>query len=267
MTEEEKRFNETSSVVFGIQKGLCNSVEQTRDHIRNKMRDLSFPVWSVKYILSKTDTVTDKDVLAHIIDNYCGIANRENVKGYNTEADIAQAIGHLCMDNPSAASDLQNIITKDNCTDGMIEYVKTFDNGILIDLSSKIGDNGQYINVLKQKFDADAANWVWNVNTANSKIEEVILEYKIIDESNKYLSKCNNFVLTISEWCNKCANIRISFTASKTSFEELSPFMEMLYEIKRNLMIFIIINLKCSKRFAIILFTSSMTKIHMKFSN
>lgn len=234
MTEDEKAFNEASSLIFSIPKSLCTSVEQTRDHIRNKMKELSFPVWSVKYILSNADLATDESVIKEIIDLYCGIANKENVGGNNTETDIAQRIGHLCIENKNAVRDLQTVITKDNCTLGMIEYVKSIDEGILVSLSKEIVDNGQYINALKQKFDADAANWVWNVTTANNKIQEVILEYKIIAESNNYISKSNNFFVTISEWCEKCSNIKISFHASKNHLDELTPFMELLYDIKKS---------------------------------
>lgn len=45
MTEAEKSFNETTSYAFGIPLNQCTSVEQTRERIRNKMKDFSFPIW------------------------------------------------------------------------------------------------------------------------------------------------------------------------------------------------------------------------------
>ena len=42
MSEAEKSFNKTTSYAFGIPLNLCTSVEQTRERIRNKMKELSF---------------------------------------------------------------------------------------------------------------------------------------------------------------------------------------------------------------------------------
>lgn len=108
-----------------------------------------------------------------------------------------------------------------------------FEGGQLIELASEIGDNGQYINVLRDKFDADAANWVWNIETAQQKIREVILEYKIISESSKVIGKNITFTNTIREWCDKCGLMRISYAAAKNQFGAIESFMEMLCSIKR----------------------------------
>ena len=104
----------------------------------------------------------------------------------------------------------------------------------MLQLAEEVGDNGQYINVLKSKFDADAANWVWNQETAEQKIREVILEYQIIAESNKVISKTTSFKNTISEWCDKCSYIRISYPAAKNYLDSFGTFLEMLYNVKKS---------------------------------
>ena len=106
----------------------------------------------------------------------------------------------MCMKYSDAPVDLKNLLTKENCTEGMKKYLEDFEDGELVKLASEVGDNGQYINVLRSKFDADAANWVWNVDTAEQKIKEVILEYRIIVESNKVIAKNISFANTIKEW-------------------------------------------------------------------
>lgn len=115
----------------------------------------------------------------------------------------------------------------------MAAYLETFENGTLVSLAQTVGDGGQYINVLRKKFDADAANWVWNVETAQQKIREVILEYQIIVESNKIISKSISYDATIREWCDKCGYIRISYAAAKNYLDELGPFLGMLYTLKK----------------------------------
>ena len=233
MTSEEKAFNEITSEAFDIPLNMCTSVPNTRERIRGKMKEYSFPIWTIKYILNEESTKTDQTVLEEIIELFCGIANSNNIGSAKTDSDIAMTIGKLAISNPDAASDLKNLLSKEKCTNGMISYIAAFEEGMLVSLAKEVGDNGQYINVLRKKFDADAANWVWNVETAQQKIREVILEYTIIVESNKVISKNISYDATIREWCDKCEYIRISYSAAKNYLDELGPFLEVLHGLKK----------------------------------
>ncbi len=233
MTKEEKAFNEASAVIFGIDKNACTSIEQTRERIRQKMKELSFPVWCVQSIITGMSLKTDASVINEVIDLYGGIANVNNMGQSKTETDIAIRIGELSIENDFLVEDLASLVTCENCIEGMKKYIADYEDGKLIDLSIEIGDDGQYINCLKKKFDADAANWVWNKDTANHKISEVILEYEIVSESNKYIPKNISFDNTIHEWMERCNQIKISFQYAKNYWEELSQLMEILYETKR----------------------------------
>lgn len=233
MTPEEKAFNEITSEAFDIPLSLCTSIPNTRERIRSKMKELSFPIWTLKYILSERETTTTKEVLAEIIDLFCGIANSNNIGTSKTDSDIAISIGKSAISNREAATDLKKLLSKENCTNGMLSYLKEFENGLLVELAEQVGDGGQYINVLRKKFDADAANWVWNVETAEQKIREVILEYSIIVESNKVLAKSVSYEATIREWCDRCGYIRIAYPAAKNYLDELDSFMGILYSLKK----------------------------------
>lgn len=234
VTEEEKAFNEITSISFEIPLNMCTSVANTRERIRNKMKNLSFPIWTLQYILGRENNKTDEQVLATIINYYYGIANSNNIGNDKSDNDIATAIGRLAIDNADAANDLKTLFNKEKCTLGMIEYLKEFEEGKLVALAETVEDGGQYINVLRKKFDADAANWVWNTETVNQKIREVILEYSIIAESNKIIPKNTSYEATIQEWCDKCSYIRISYPAAKSYLDEIEPFLKMLYELKKS---------------------------------
>lgn len=233
MTDEEKAFNEITSAAFGIPINMCTSVPNTRERIRSKMKEYSFPIWTLKSILGEEVLKTDATVLAEIIDSFCGIANSNNMGASKSDSDIAMVIGKLAKENPNAADDLKRLLNKEKCTQGMTAYLKTFEDGVLVALAEQVGDGGQYINALRKKFDADAANWVWNVETAQQKIREVILEYTIIVESNKVISKSISFEATIREWCDKCGYIRISYAAAKNYLDELGAFLAMLHNLKK----------------------------------
>lgn len=232
MTAEENAFNEASSKIFSISLNLCTSIEQTRERIRQKMKELSFPIWCLKSILDTASLKTDKQKVVELVDNYSAIANNSSIS--RSDSDIALDIGKLCIENADIVEDMASLISKEKCIEGMDAYLHTYDGGTLISLADEISDGGQYINRLKNKFDADAANWVWNTNTANQKIAEVILEYQIIVASNKVLPKNTSFDATIREWCDRCNLIRISYLYAKNNWDELSEFMELLYNMKKS---------------------------------
>ena len=75
MTEEERVFNEVTSYAFGVPANLCVSIEQTRERIRTKIKELSFPIWCIKYAIKEMNLSTDHEVIAKLIDYYCGIVN------------------------------------------------------------------------------------------------------------------------------------------------------------------------------------------------
>lgn len=233
LTKEEKAFNEASSLIFNIPLNQCTNVEQTRERIRNEMKKLSFPIWSLKYVLDPSVLKVDPVLVGQLIDLYGGIANSQNLPGGKSDNDIALEIGKSCIQKPDLAAALKSILTQEKCIDGMKKFLETFEAGTLVLLADEVGDNGQYINVLKSKFDADAANWVWSQETAEQKIREVILEYRIIVESNKVNSKTVSFQNTIGEWCDKCNYIRMSYSAAKGYLNEAGEFFSMLYQIKK----------------------------------
>lgn len=232
-TPEQKKFNEATSEAFGIPISYCTSIPNTRDRIRNKMKEFSFPIWTLKYVLTTEELSTPKEVLNSLIDYYCGIANSNNIGENRTDNDIALEIGRICINNCNAVNDLKSLLSFQKCIEGMKIFLTTFENGKLPLLANEIDDDGQYINVLKSKFDADAANWVWNIDTVQAKIREVTLEYEIIAESNKIIPKTRRFKDTVSEWCDKCKYIRISQSALKSYIGALSDFTEILYRIKK----------------------------------
>lgn len=234
MTPEEKKFNEASSRIFDIPLNLCVSAENTRDRIRQKMKEWSFPIWVLKYNFDGVIFKTSAENVSALVDCFCGIANNNNLNVIRNDKEIAITIGKLCIDHLGIIDDMVSIVKPEMISKGMDCYLHSYFGGELISCASKVGDNGQYINCLKNKFQVDAANWVWNMDTANQKIDEVILEYKIIIESNKFFPKNTSFEATIKEWCDCCSRISISYLYAKNYWNDLSDFMELLFNIKKS---------------------------------
>jgi hypothetical protein len=233
MTEEEKAFRSMTAKVFNIPENECVSIENTRDRLRTRMKELAFPIWGVKEIIANEGLSVDKTVLIELIDSYYGVVNSANSVSKNTEIDIALHIGKLSIDNSTATDELIKLVTKENCRKGMIAYLQTFQNGELKRLADAIDDNGEYINVLKAKFDAEASIWVWSHETVEKKINEVILEYNIVVESNKIVTKSTSIEESIQEWCEKMNFFKLSFDTIKNDLNDLKQLFDCLIRIKR----------------------------------
>ncbi len=231
LTEEERAFNKATSIAFDIPEMYCVSVTETRSRIREQMKEFSFPIWVLKYLLENEHFSTNENIVARLIDNYCGIANNKNLEGEKSDNDIAMEIGRICIDNPGAEEDLKSMLTKENCKKGMLEYLKVYAGGKLCAVANKINDDGQYINQLQYKFNSDAANWVWNTDTANTKIDELICEYEIVDVSNTVLTKNTTFVDAISGWVDKIGQIKLAYSVIKNDLGDSKAFFEMLYNL------------------------------------
>lgn len=234
MKPEEKAFNEASSEIFRIPLNMCSSAESTRDRIRQKMKEYSFPTWAIKYLIDDFNLKSSKEDICDVIDGFGGIANNFNFGNDKSYKDIAMHIGEICIGNKEIVTDMKELVNKENCIKGMQSYLGLYQDGLLISLANEIDDGGQFINYLKKKFYVDAANWVWNVDTANKKIDELILEYKIIIESNKILPKNISFESTVREWCDRCGLIRISYLYALNYWDDLSDMMELLYHMKKS---------------------------------
>lgn len=231
LTEEERAFNKATSIAFEIPEMYCVSITETRARIREQMKSFSFPIWVIKYVLGESTFKTSQDAVGRLIDYYCGIANNKNIEGGKSDNDIALTIGRLCLDNKGVEDDLKTILTKENCKKGMLEYLKLYEGGKLPSLAAAIGDDGQFINQLQYKFSSDAANWVWNTDTVNAKIDELICEYEIVEISNRILTKNTTYIDTIRSWTDKIRQIRLAYSVIKNELGDAKPFFEMLYNL------------------------------------
>ena len=233
MGENMRCFLQCTSKAFHISAAQCGSVESARNQIRIAMKNLTFPIWTLKYILEVTPLETSAEKISDVIDSYCGIANTDNsIK--SSESEIAEYIGSLVKEDSAITADLSKILNNDMCRKGMLAYIRQFQGGILKQLAEEIKDNGAYLDQVKQKFNVDAANWVWSIETADERIADVILEYKIILESNKSLPRCTNLRDVVLEWGKRSNNIKIPYDILKRYVGDLRTFLEQVYYIRQS---------------------------------
>ncbi|RLT80017.1 hypothetical protein [Bacteroides acidifaciens] len=231
MPQEVKAFIDITSKAFGISKSQCTSVEAARERVRAKMRELSFPIWTLDYIIEGESIDTDVEVVKRLVELYGFLANNVKEETDMSENDIAIEIGKISLKNASAMSDLEKLFTAEKCQIGIKAFLDVYKDGELIKLANAVNDGNQYINVLRSKFAVDAANWVWRKGTAEAVIDSVILEYQIIEESNKCVGTSKSYKDALRAWSGKANNMRLSFSAIKNDVDDLDVLLGYIYEI------------------------------------
>lgn len=231
MPQEVKAFIDITSKAFGISKSQCTSVEAARERVRAKMRELSFPIWTLDYIIEGESIDTDVEVVKRLVELYGFLANNVKEETDMSENDIAIEIGKISLKNASAISDLEKLFTAEKCQIGIKAFLDVYKDGELIKLANAVNDGNQYINVLRSKFAVDAANWIWRKGTAEAVIDSVILEYQIIEESNKCVGTSKSYKDALRAWSGKANNMRLSFSAIKNDVDDLDVLLGYIYEI------------------------------------
>lgn len=233
VTPEEKAFFNASSKAFDISHQYCTSVEHTRTYIRNKMKEFAFPLWTLKYAIEIIDRVTKGEELCTLLEHYCNLANNVKDNSGKSDNDIAMEIGRIIISDESLIDQLSLVLTKENCTRGMELFIKAYYSELL-SLAIDINDGGQYINVLREKFDADAANWVWKQDTAESKIKELICEYKIAKATSEVLhNPCKSYKDALNLWAARCSNMHLAYQVIKNHTSQIDSLLERLYYLSK----------------------------------
>ena len=234
MSEELRFFLQGTASIFHESTERCGSVDAAAGVIRLGMKKLEFPIWVLKSILAEESLQTDAVVITNVIDKYLGIANIRNYGQNATESDLANEIGRLMREYPDLVPDLESLFVSQKCREGMRVYLDEYRGGELPALAIAIKDNGNYISEIKKKFNADEANWVWSPNTANVKIDETIIEYSIINESNTIIVPAATLTGCVRNWKDRIENFRISLEAMATEVSDLKELLDILYAIRQS---------------------------------
>lgn len=234
MSEELRLFLQGTASIFHENTERCGSVDAACGVVRLGMKKLEFPIWVLKSLLDSEKVQTDTSVIAEVIDKYLGIANIRNYTQNTTESDLAKEIGERFKEFPSLVADLEQLFVSQKCREAMRKYLDEYRDGELPALAALIKDGGAYVSEVKKKFNADEANWVWSSDTANAKIDEVIIEYSIVAESNTIVGQAASLAGCIRSWKDRINNFRISLEAMATETADLKELLDILYIIRQS---------------------------------
>lgn len=225
MSPEEYSFLQATSKIFRIPQTQCSSIEKIINEVIVKVRDLGFPLWALNDFI-RVEKPKYCDEIYAVINNYCLLLNKGN------DIRLAYDIGCLCTKNITLADIIQSLLTKENCKDGMKLYLDNYKDGELKQFAEKIEDGGNSLNSLKNKTTFDAT-WLWEKDTINSKIEELIIEYKLIDASCECTRKTSSFKELESAWFENIQRIKLPYESIKNECGDIKDLLGYLFDIAK----------------------------------
>lgn len=234
-SQEETKFAEGTAAIFQINVGSC-FVGKVREMLRSKMKGFAFPIWCLQEVISNNSFSVPGQIIEELINKYVGVANTDNYgDGQAKETQLVKEIGKVFIKTSSVIDDLSKFINRDNCLLGMKKYVASYRNGELKTLSEQLGIGDKYVDGLQEKFNkVDSANWAWNQETAEERIDEVITEYKIIQVSRTFGVNATSFPDLLNSWIEKLKLCRISYDAVKNNGIHENDLFEMLVILRKS---------------------------------
>lgn len=227
MSMEEREFLNKTSIVFGINEENCVSIEKTREEVRAAIRKIDLPLWSVIMVLNKNKPA-DYAVMVKLIDLYCSLAN--NSGSGKTDTDIATEIGTIYLQHPGVADNVKKFVNYEYCKIGMNIYLNEYNSGELKKLADEINCENTMLAHLKSKVTVDSS-WLWQNDTINAKIDDLIIEYKIVLISNRFIMKTTSYKETLLAWADKMNHFKLPYEGVINDVDSLKVLFECLYNI------------------------------------
>ena len=220
MTPQEKAFYETTEKAWGIEANTCSAPTQAATLIRGKMKELGYPVWCLEEV--------DTNGVYDIVKKYLLLIQAKESSKVHA---IANEIGDIAMQRPTIAEKLKDLLTLDNCKQGMKSYIARFENGKLLSLAKEIGATDFVLNDIKQLFSVEYSA-LWEGSTGEDEIRKLIVRYEVIKYSNMLLNvSTSNIDAAFNEWRNTLRFIGFSCEAARSKKPVLDKVLYYLFKI------------------------------------
>lgn len=219
MTAEEMAFYELTEKAWRIPANSCSSAGQAAIAVSAKMRGLNLPVWCLEEV--------DECSIFPIVQKYIELAQKEGNEAHKKAVEI----GKIASAKPSIADNLLNLITSENCQKGMREYLRSFEDGKVMELATLIGAENNVLADIRRLFEVKHS-CLWDKKTGEDEIRKLLIEYSIVKESNTILSTtAHSLTEAYKEWRERLKFIGISCEALRAKYPTLAKALDTLLKI------------------------------------
>lgn len=221
LTEEEKAFYELTEKAWNIEEDACTSPSHAGSLIKNKMRNLVYPVW----VLEDVDTYGVYD----LVKKYINLVQSDGERAH----DIANEIGKISIQRPFSADNLKLLLTAENCREGMEAFLHRFEGGKLLSLAKEIGAENKVLLDVKNVFSVEFSAY-WNDDTGADELDKLVTEYEVVKKTNQLLNTMNSSINdAFKSWRETLKFIGFSYGAIQGKYPRLKKIMEYLFKISK----------------------------------
>lgn len=222
MSNEQAAFVSFVSETFGLSdiSIVESAANKLRTQYKNKIR---YPLWCFRCI--------DDKGLGIYIDKLAAIMYSDSDLNVPT---LAGELGKMLLQNEQSAKEFSALITTDNATKAMGQFLNEFENGDIPRYAEKIGVKNLLDDVYKQ-IAMEAKSYLWDQQEGEEQLCKLLLEYRIIYQSNSLLSvKTNTIAGCYRDWKRFAETLKLPQAVLKKHCNELSNFVSYLSEIYKD---------------------------------
>jgi len=219
MTPEEKAFYELTEKAWGIPTNSCSSASQAMRAVTTKMRELELPVWCLEAV--------DDIGIFDVVQKYIEFVKMEGPEQHKK----AVVIGKIASAKQSLADNLKALLTKENCQEGMREYLRSFDGGKVMKLAKEIGIEKNVIVDIRSFFDVKHS-CLWDKQTGEDEIRKLLTVYNVVKESNAILNTvAHSLNEAYKDWREQLKFIGISCEILRSKYPALAIIFDTLLKV------------------------------------
>ena len=222
LTPEEKAFYELTEAAWGIDANYCTSPNQAGYFVLQKMRELAFPIWCLEDV--------DTHGVYDLIKRYIKLVQSKGDDAH----DIANDIGRIAIQRPTSAQTLKELLTQDNCKEGMSSFLQRFENGRVLSVSKEIGASDTVISDIKKLFSVEYSS-LWNESTGEDEIRKLLVEYEFIKNTNILLNVSASYKdAALKAWRDQLKFVGFSCELIRAKRSMLDRFFCNLLKVAKN---------------------------------
>jgi len=219
LTDDEKAFYELTEIAWLVPQNECTSPQHAGTKVLAKMRDLRFPVWCLEDV--------DSAAVFDLVKKYIELVQCQGDKAH----DIAKQIGEIKLNREAVGPHLKELLTMDNCKNGMKSFLGRFEGGVLVTLAKEIGAEDRMLVDIQNSFSVEYSA-LWNRSTGEDEIHNLINEYEVVKRTNLLLNVQKNSLLgAFDSWRERLKFIGFSCESVKCLYPNLKKFFEYLSKI------------------------------------
>lgn len=222
MTKNQSAFIDFTQKVLGIEEST--SVERATQRVRNKIKQLGYPLWCYKLVKNANN-------LDEFLDKLVEISNPVN----QSVSSIAEEFGEMLLRNGSAVPQLAQLLTKENGNIALETWIQDYDSGIIYALSDEIGLTKSVVtDTVRAEVTSGDGSWLWDEEVGKDVLDTVGSQYKLLANSNKIFPSGNTIYSCKKAWTEKIAFLKIPSSVLQEAFPELKSFFSILSDIAKS---------------------------------